>query len=203
MSDEFTPDDRRKIREGLLGKYAKVAQSPSGLFKYPTGRDGLEKSGYNPKWLGALPEAVLESFCGVGNPFSAGPIHPGDHVLDIGCGAGVDAFIAGMLTGPNGMVIGIDASPDMIAKAERNLAQTSLTHVRFQEGSAEELPFESETFDVVISSGVFNLVPDKAKALREVFRALKPGGSLLICDQTLTAPAQGDAKARVDSSWAG
>ena len=202
MKNEFSAEDRKKIGEGIRAKYAEVAVNAQGLFSYPTGRAGLETLKYDPEILRSLPEASLESFCGVGNPFSIGEIRKGESILDIGCGGGVDVMIAATMTGPTGRIVGIDISSEMVERARQNLSLTDLRNVSFQESSAEELPFPDKDFDGVISSGVFNLIPDKRKALREVFRVMKPNGRLMMADQILTGRLPEDVKARVDN-WAG
>jgi arsenite methyltransferase len=202
MKTDFTAEDRKKIEEGIRSKYAKVAVNPQGLFRYPTGRAGLENLKYDPDILGSLPEAALDSFCGVGNPFSLGEIREGESVLDIGCGGGVDSMVAAATTGPTGRVVGIDISSEMVERARQNLGLTNLKNVSFQESSAENLPFPDQDFDVVISSGVFNLVPDKLESLREVFRVMKHGGRLMMADQVLTGYLSEDVRERVDN-WAG
>ncbi len=201
MKTEFTAEDRKKIEEGIRGKYAKVAVNPEGLFSYPTGPAGLAALKYDPDILRSLPVAALESFCGVGNPFSLGEIHEGESILDIGCGGGVDSMVAATMAGPKARVVGIDMSSEMVERAKKNLSLTNLKNVSFRESSAEDLPFPDQDFDVVISSGVFNLVPDKLKALREVFRVLKPSGRLMMADQVLAGYLSEDVKARVEN-WA-
>jgi arsenite methyltransferase len=201
MAHDLTPQDRRRIEEGIRGKYGKVAVSPAGLFRYPTGRAGLEALHYDPRLIETLPEPVAESYCGVGNPFSLGPIRPGDAILDIGCGAGVDALIAALMVGPSGSVTGIDPVPEMLARAQKNAVLAGALNVEFREGSAEELPFSDNTFDAVITNGVFNLVVDKAKALGEVYRVLKPRGRFLIADQVLTGELPQETKASIEN-WA-
>jgi len=196
----LTAKDRKRIEESILQKYAKVSESPEGLFTYPTGPAGLQALRYAPKIIRALPEPILAFYCGVGNPFSPGLIRKGETVLDIGCGGGVDTLVAAMMVGPKGKVVGIDPVPEMLERARRNPRETTFGNITFQEASAEALPFTDESVDVVISNGVFNLVPDKAKALREVFRVLKPNGRLTIADQVLTGKIEGDAKQRV-GSW--
>jgi len=180
----------------------KVAISPEESFKYPTGRAGLEAQNYDPEILNALSEEVSASYCGVGNPFSLGPLRTGETVLDIGCGAGVDSIIAATMVGPDGRVVGMDLIPEMLERARDNLRKTSLENVTFQEGSAEDLPFPEASFDVVISNGVFNLVPDKEEALKDVIRVLKPGGRFMLADQVLTTSQPADTKSMVES-WAG
>jgi arsenite methyltransferase len=197
---QITLDDLKKIEAGIRDKYIKVAESPEGLFKYPTGRAGMEALKYDPEWIGALPPAVVSSYCGVGNPFSLGPINKGDGVLDIGCGAGVDTLIAAMLTGPTGKAVGIDIVPEMLQRAKSNLAMTDLKNVDFKHVSGEYLPFEDAAFDVVISNGVINLIPDKAALLKEVSRVLKPAGLLMLADQVAVGPVNKDLKARL-ANW--
>lgn len=196
---EFAPDERTRIEDDIREKYRKVALNPEGLFKYPTGRAGVNALQYNDDLIKTLPESVAAAYCGVGNPFSLGPIHEGEKVLDVGSGAGFDTIIAGMMTGPEGNVIGIDIVPEMIERANRNLREVSLCNVSFQQASAERLPFPDDSFDVVISNGVINLIPDKRKALSEVFRVLKSKGRLMIADQVLVGPQPKDSKTRVDN----
>jgi SAM-dependent methyltransferase len=195
-------EDRKKIEKGLRKKYTQVAISPEGSFQYPTGEDGLTGQNYDPEVLKNLPKDVLASYCGVGNPFSLGVVNKGDSVLDVGCGAGVDTLIAATTVGPKGWVVGIDIIPEMLRRAEENLNKTILANVTFQEASGEEIPFPEAGFDVVISNGVFNLIPDKLKALKEVFRVLKPSGRLMIADQILTIEPSDDIDSRIDN-WSG
>ena len=202
METKFNSDERKRIREGIKDKYKAVAITPEGKFSYPTGRAGLEGQKYDPKILRALPEDVLASYCGVGNPFSLGPLNKGEAVLDIGCGAGVDTLVAAIMVGTEGRVTGIDLIPEMLKRARTNFKKTSLKNVTLREGSAEKLPFPDETFDVVISNGVFNLIPDKAKALREVFRVLKPSGRFLLADQILLGEMPVDTESMI-KNWSG
>jgi ubiquinone/menaquinone biosynthesis C-methylase UbiE len=138
----------------------------------------------------------------VGNPFSLGPIGKGDSVLDIGCGAGVDTLVAAALTGPDGRATGVDLTPEMLEAARAHLQRAPVSNVVFQQASAEALPFPDESFDEVISNGVFNLVPDKPRALNEVFRVLKPLGGFMIADQVPTVEAEKDGRTSIDN-WAG
>lgn len=201
METTLTAEDRKQIEEGLQQKYAKVSINPEGLFRYPTGRAGLEALKYDPGIVRALPESAVTSYCGVGNPFTLGPIHKGEAVLDIGCGGGVDTFFAAVMVGLKGKAVGIDMIPEMLGRARKNLRQTNIKNATFQEATAEDLPFPDESFDVVISNGVFNLVPDKARGLAEVFRVLKPGGRLMIADQILNGKLPKETKTRVEN-WA-
>jgi SAM-dependent methyltransferase len=200
MATQITRDDLNKIEAGIRDKYMKVADNPEGLFAYPTGRSGIEAQKYDPELVGALPEAVISSYCGVGNPFSLGPINKGDVILDIGCGAGVDTMFAAMMAGPTGRAVGIDIVPEMLQRATSNLGMTDVKNVTFIKTSGEDLPFEDAEFDVVISNGVINLIPDKAALLKEVMRVLKPGGRLMLADQVATGSVQKDIKARL-ANW--
>jgi len=200
MATQFTQDDLAKIEAGIRDKYSKVADDPQGQFEYPTGRSGIEAQRYDPELVSALPEAVISSYCGVGNPFSLGPINEGDVVLDIGCGAGVDTIFAAMMAGPPGKVVGIDIVPEMLHRAESNLRMTDLQNVTFRGASGEDLPFADAEFDVVISNGAINLIPDKAALLKEVMRVLRPGGRLMLADQVAIGSIQKDMKARL-ANW--
>jgi SAM-dependent methyltransferase len=199
METKFTNEDRTRIKVSIRQKYAEVSISPEGLFRYPTGRKGLEALSYAPEMIRALPEAAVSSYCGVGNPFTLGPMNRGESVLDIGCGGGTDTLVAAMKVGDEGKVVGIDLTSEMLTQAKKNLGITFVRNVLFQEASAEDLPFEDESFDVVLSNGVFNLIPEKARALAEVFRVLKPLGRLMVADQILTGELPNDMKTRVDS----
>ena len=196
---ELTSKDRKRIEESIRGKYTKVASNPENLFNYPTGRLGLETLNYENQILQAMPDGVASSYCGVGNPFTLGPICEGEAVLDVGCGTGVDTIVAANKVGPTGIVTGIDLVPKMLAQARANARMMDLKNVNFLEASAEKLPFPDINFDVVISNGVFNLVIDKPKALAEAFRVLRPGGRLMIADQILVGQLPREKQARIEN----
>ena len=200
MESQITIDDLKKIEAGIRQKYNKVAKSPEGQFKYPTGKKGLEALHYDKTLIDELPTAVASSYCGVGNPFSLGKINQGEQVLDIGCGAGVDTILAAIIVGPKGSVAGVDIVPEMIARAESNIKMTGIDNVSFQNTTGEKLPFPGDTFDVVISNGVINLIPEKEGALTEILRVLKPGGRLMVADQIASGSVQKDIKARL-ANW--
>jgi SAM-dependent methyltransferase len=184
----ITQEQRGRIEAMLRDKYRKVAAGEPNQFRYPTGSAGLSGLGYDPAWLEALPFGVRECFCGVANPFLMGLPAKGARVLDVGCGCGVDTIIAAGMVGPDGRADGVESSPEMLARARSNAKQAGVANAFFHEGAAEILPFEDAAFDMVISSGVYNLVVDKEKALAEAFRVLKPGGRLQVADQMLTGP---------------
>ena len=200
MSSQLSEKDREQIDSGIREKYHKVAISPEGQFDYPTGIEGLKKLGYDNHLIEDLPNIVADSFCGVGNPFSLGKIDSGAFVLDIGCGSGVDALIAAKLVGPSGKVLGIDVTTEMIEKANYNKELMASENISFQVASVQDIADVDEGFDVIISNGVFNLIPDKDEALQAAYGLLKPGGKLYICDQILTGPLSKDLRQRV-ASW--
>jgi arsenite methyltransferase len=200
MESLISTDDLKKIEAGIREKYNKVAQSPDGQFKYPTGKKGLEALNYENALIEKLPDAVASSYCGVGNPFSLGKINQDEKILDIGCGAGVDTILAAIMAGPKGTVVGVDIVPEMIARAERNLQLMDLNNVNLQKVSGKDLPFADDTFDVVISNGVINLIPDKEAAMSEIIRVLRPAGRLMVADQIAAGGVQKDLKARL-ANW--
>lgn len=200
METNIAQADLDKIEAGIREKYSKVAQTPEGQFKYPTGQKGLEELQYDKILIDRLPDAVISSYCGVGNPFSLGEISKGAQVLDVGCGAGVDTILAAMITGTDGSAVGVDIVPEMIARGESNLQMADIDNVSFHKTSGEGLPFPDDTFDVVISNGVINLIPDKRSALTEIFRVLKPGGRLMMADQVALDNVETDIKTRL-ANW--
>jgi arsenite methyltransferase len=196
----MTETEIRQVREGIKGKYDRVAAAgPGDCFQYPTGKTGMELQGYPPEVIRDFPPGVLADFCGVGNPFSLGPLAPGDAVLDLGCGAGVDSLAAASMVGAGGRVVGLDLTPAMIERARGNQARLGFRHVTFQAGEAEALPFPDRDFDAVISNGVFNLTLNKAKALREAHRVLKPGGRLMLADMVLVAALPPELGGKVEN----
>jgi arsenite methyltransferase len=177
--------DVAALRRGITDKYRKVAVSSVGLFPYPTGEGSALDLGYPPTLVARIPSTIRERFVGVGNPFVLGEVRPGEAVLDLGCGAGFDVFIAAQLVGPLGRVVGVDLSPEMLAVAEEARLLAGIPQIEIWEAPVEGLPFLDGSFDVALSNGVLNLIPDKPAALREVFRVLKPGGRLQACDMSL------------------
>jgi len=173
------------IRNAIRKKYAEVSGTAANKFNYPTGRDGAALQGYDLMILVNMPDGLIESFCGVGNPFTLGQISPEEAVLDIGCGAGFDMIVASHLVGRKGKVCGIDITQEMLEKAKKNLEQAAVSVYELQVAGAEEIPYDNETFDVVTSNGVLNLSPLKGKSFKEIYRVLKPTGRLQFADIVL------------------
>jgi arsenite methyltransferase len=177
------------IRDAVRKKYAEVARSAEGKFNYPTGRAGALMLGYDPIFLEDVPDEIIQSFCGVGNPFSLGLLNPGEVILDVGCGAGVDLIFASKLVGPSGKVCGIDLTPEMVEKAQKNLQQAGVSNYEIKLAGSESIPYEEGSFDLVISNGVLNLSPLKEKSFLEIYRVLKPNGRLQFADIVLNEDA--------------
>jgi SAM-dependent methyltransferase len=189
------------LKSEIRRTYAAVSEEPEKDFVFPTGRTWAEDLGYPPE-LAQVPEAVAESFAGVANPFSLGRLEPGERVLDVGSGAGTDSLVAALMVGPEGSVVGIDMTPEMLAKARAGAAELGLANVAFVEGEAEALPFPDASFDVVISNGVIDLVPDKDAVFSEIHRVLVPGGRIQIADVTIQKPVSDEGRRNIDL-WTG
>lgn len=170
------------LRVEIKKEYASVALAPDKGYHFHTGRRLAGILDYDEALYAGLPEGNIASFAGTGNPFSLGPIHPGETVVDIGSGAGFDSLIAARLVGPAGRVIGFDMTEEMLKKARAGAAAIGATHIEFREGLAEALPLPDDYADVVISNGVLNMMLDKAATLAEWRRILKPGGRLQVGD---------------------
>jgi arsenite methyltransferase len=170
------------LRRAIQEEYTFVAAEPERGFHFHTGRRLAAILAYDDEWLDGVPEATIASFAGTGNPFSLGALMPGEHVVDVGCGAGIDSIIAARMVGPTGRVIGLDMTPAMVEKARAGAKEAELNNVEFRQGLAETLPVADGWADVVISNGVLNLFPDKLAGLQEMARVLKPSGRLQIGD---------------------
>jgi SAM-dependent methyltransferase len=193
--------DLALLRSEIRKTYASVSQEPEKDFVFPTGRAWAEDLGY-PEELALVPDEVAESFAGVANPFSLGRLEPGERVLDVGSGAGTDSLVAALMVGPEGSVTGIDMTPEMLHKARSGAAALALGNVTFVEGEAERLPFADGSFDVVVSNGVIDLVPDKDAVFSELHRVLVPGGRLQIADVTIQRPVSEEGRRNIDL-WTG
>ena len=173
---------QEELREEIKKEYAEVAHAPHKGYHFHTGHRALDILGYDEAFYADLPEGNVDSFAGMGNPFSLGPIHPGETVVDVGSGSGLDSLIASRMVGPEGHVVGIDMTDEMLNKARAGAEAMGATNAEFREALAEKLPLPDDYADVVISNGVLNLTLDKVETLREWARILKPGGRLQIGD---------------------
>jgi SAM-dependent methyltransferase len=196
------PVDVDALRAQVQAKYRAVAVEPDAQYHFHTGRSLARKLGYDQATIASIPDSAVESFAGVGNPFSLRPLTPGERVVDIGSGAGFDAFVAAHEVGGTGAVIGIDMTTEMLAKARHTAAQLSLTNIEFREGFAENMPIDDNWADVVISNGVINLCADKRAAFAEIHRILRPGGVLQFADIANGRPVPPEALRDIDL-WTG
>jgi SAM-dependent methyltransferase len=205
MTDSVTDSqtlDIDQLRQAIQDEYSEVALSPQQGFHFHTGRSLARLLGYEETWLNEVPAGSLESFAGTGNPFSLGALQPGDQVVDVACGAGLDSLIAARMVAPQGRVIGIDMTAAMLEKARQSAAAVGLANLEFRAGYAEALPVPAAWADVVISNGALNLMPDKVAALTEVARILKPGGRLQMSDILVQTSVPASAKCQIDL-WTG
>jgi len=190
------------LRDQVRDKYREVAVDPNATFHFHTGRPLAARLGYEAAAIDGLPDRAVESFAGVGNPFSLRRLDAGERVVDVGSGAGFDSFMAAGQVGPRGRVVGIDMTPEMLAKSRRTAEALSLAQVEFRDGLAEALPVEDGWADVVISNGVINLCADKRAVFAEILRVLRPGGRVQFADIANGRPVPPEALRDIDL-WTG
>jgi arsenite methyltransferase len=193
--------DVELLKSEIKKTYASVSEEPEKDFVFPTGRSWAADLDYPPE-LANVPDRAAESFAGVANPFSLGRLAAGERVLDLGSGAGTDSLVAAQMVGEQGRVTGIDMTSAMLTRARAAAAEIGMTNVEFVESEAEQLPFPDESFDVVISNGVIDLIPDKDAVFSELFRVLVPGGRMQIADVTIQNPVSAEGRRDIDL-WTG
>jgi arsenite methyltransferase len=201
MADELLVDPLT-LREQVRDKYRAVAVDPHQGFHFHTGRPLARRLGYDDSAVEQLPDAAVESFAGVGNPFSLRRLPVGEHVVDVGSGAGFDSFVAAGQVGDTGKVVGVDMTPEMLARSRRTAAAMGLSNVEFREGLAEALPVEDGWADAVISNGVVNLCADKRAVFDDIRRVLRPGGWFQFADIANGRPVPPEALRDIDL-WTG
>jgi len=189
------------LKREIKKTYASVSQEPERDFVFPTGRAWAQDLDY-PAELARVPDGAVESFAGVANPFSLGRLEQGERVLDLGSGAGTDSLVAVQMVGSEGSVTGIDMTAEMLEKARAAAIELGADNVEFVEGEVERLPFADGSFDVVISNGVIDLVPDKDAVFSEIHRVLRPGGRIQIADVTIQQTVSEEGKRDIDL-WTG
>jgi len=194
--------DVDRLREAIRDEYSAVATHPEQGFHFHTGRPLARILGYPDAWLAGIPDTTVASFAGTGNPFSLGLLAEGEHVVDVGCGAGIDSLIASRMVGPGGRVIGVDMTAAMLDRAHTSANAMKASRVTFCRGVAESLPVADGWADVVISNGVLNLFPDKLAGLSEMARVLGPAGRLQIGDILVARPVGDGARRNIDL-WKG
>jgi arsenite methyltransferase len=194
--------DPEALREQVRDKYREVALEPDRTFHFHTGRDLAARLGYEQAAVDALPDRAVESFAGVGNPFSLHRLESGARVVDVGSGAGFDSFIAADQVGPTGRVVGVDMTSEMLAKSRATARALGYDHVEFREGLAEQLPVDDGWADIVISNGVINLCADKQAVFNEIGRVLRPGGRIQFADIANGRPVPPEALRDIDL-WTG
>ncbi len=195
--------DTGTIRGEISNIYGRVAKDPNGTFHFHRGpRYASEFLGYDAAELSALPPDSTASFAGVANPLAISPIQPGETVLDIGCGAGMDLLLAAGRVGASGQAIGVDMTEPMAGRARASAEALGYRHVDVRIGDATSLPASDASVDVVISNGVLNLVPEKEKAFAEIMRVLRPGGRLQLGDIVVDMELSEDIRRNVDL-WTG
>ena len=205
MSDRLRTEpslDLDRLRQAIQEEYTAVARDPGRGYDFHMGRPLARMLGYHDDWLEDLPEGSIASFAGTGNPFRIGHLQPGERVVDVGSGAGIDSLIAAKMVGPSGQVIGVDMTPAILEMARKSVSLAGPGNVEFREGLAESLPVPDSWADVIISNGVLNLLPDKLAALQEMARVLKPSGRLQIGDILVQQAVPEDAKQQIDL-WTG
>ena len=198
MSRKLKDMTNEEIREACCTKYGSVALNPDGQFNFPIGRDFALSTGYPKELLDNLPNSIVQSFCGVNYPPSFANMKKKDIVLDIGCGAGLDLYIASTIVGSDGKVIGIDYSDKMVEKARNNMKKLNLTNVEIKKSPSDKIPLEDGSVDLVSSNGIYNLSPSKEAVFREAFRVLKSHGTIALSEIVLKKPLEKEIRKNIE-----
>jgi SAM-dependent methyltransferase len=202
LADILDLVDVNQLRKEVQTKYREVADLPRGAYHFHTGRAHAIRLGYSNAILDRLPEEACEAFAGMANPFYWETPQPGERVVDLGSGGGMDSFVAALYVGHEGRVIGVDMTPEMLDRSRRVAARHGFANVEFLRGYIEHAPIEDGWADVVISNGVINLCPDKLGVCREIARMLRPGGRMMIADICIDKPIPESALRDIDL-WTG
>lgn len=202
MSEILDLVDVARLRSEVQTKYREVAKEPTAEYHFHTGRAHALRIGYPATALDQLPEEACEAFAGVANPFHWGLPQPGERVVDLGSGGGMDSLLAALSVGPDGRVVGVDMTSEMLERSRRIATTRGFANVEFREGVIEDVPVDDGWADVVISNGVINLCPDKLGVYREVARILRPGGRMTVADICVERPVPREALGDIDL-WTG
>lgn len=195
--------DVPRLRSEVGKLYARVATDPDGKFHFHRGAEyAVTKLLYDRAELAEIPASSTETFAGAANPHLIEPLRSGEAVLDVGCGSGTDLLLAMRRVGPSGRGIGVDMTEEMMDRCRASISELALDNVELRRGDAENLPLDDATVDVVISNGVLNLVPDKERAFREIYRVLRPSGRLLLGDIVIRSAIPSAMACNIDL-WTG
>ena len=187
-----------EIKEACCLRYGKVATNPAGSYNFPIGREFAVSVGYSQKLLSNLPKSITQSFCGVSYPPGFKVMKKGDVVLDIGCGVGLDLYVASTIVGPTGKVIGIDYSDEMVENARVNMEKLNVVNVEVKKAPSDNIPLDGGSVNVVTSNGIYNLSPNKEAVMKEAFRVLKPKGKIALSEIVLKKPLEREIRKNIE-----
>lgn len=188
------------LRAAVRGRFNQVAAAPAEPYRFRVGPDLARESGYPAEDLDRLPPIAAAAFTGLAYLHPHLALEPGERVLDLGCGAGLDSLIAAAAVGNSGLVVGVDLAEEMVERARRAAADGGIGNVRFERAEAEALPFDEGEFDAALVNGLLNLCPDKSAVLQELWRVLRTGGRAVVAE--ITAPAEsGPVPLRSVEDW--